>query len=178
MLVNSKKSIQKCALIGCLFFGSLALLSSKADAQKTNFSGNWTINFSKSQIGNVPFKPTNKLIIMQKENEINIQRLNDLKSTDSVNSVEILQFNGNPIEHMVSKTMKKSASLAWSKNETLLTETADFIGTQNGEDVQFRTVEVFELSSDGNSMTLKRTLQTMSDGELVKYGMIAVYDKQ
>lgn len=156
----------------CIPICSLGLVNN-ANAQTTNFTGDWKVNWEKSDFGTLPksFAAT-EFKIIQNQSSININRIIVFRDSSS-KSEEILYFDGSTTTSDF-KIKKKEASIKWSTQGKSLIETAiqKFIN-KDGKNDQYQSVETFSLSEDKKTLLYVRQV----NGDDINFTIKAEYDK-
>ncbi len=151
-------------LIGVMLFSSL-----KLTAQKTNFSGIWGINISKSDFGEFPPNVTvNQYDINQKDDTIFIKRLTLSPDGRSVISNEKISFNGKPCISVMPKG-KITSAITWSPDKQIMNINSSYSTLENPTEIAFKISQSWSLSKDGNDLVIKMVTPA--------YSFRAVYSK-
>lgn len=151
----------------------LLSMSMNVKAQKANFSGNWTFNESKSQMGEGRFRTTSKMAIAQKDSVLTIERTSKGRDGEESTLSEKYTFNGKVCENTGFMNMVKKSTLVWSADNKILTINSISVFERDGNTMEIKAVEAFSLSDDGKTLTINST-NTSSRGERKQ---VIVYDK-
>ena len=161
-------------ILSIILFGALLSFSANLFAQKANFSGNWTFNEGKSQLGEGRFRsPASKLTIVQKDSTLNMERT--VKRMDGEESTlnEKFTFDGKVCENTGFMNNVKKSTLAWSADNKTLTISSSSVFERDGNTMEIKSTEVITISDDGKTLTINTT-NTSPRGERKQ---TLVYDK-
>jgi hypothetical protein len=140
---------------------------------KANFSGEWKLNESKSDLGQMaPFAPR-KIKVEQKDDAISISKTAPSFSGEDVTVSETLTFDGKEVETKIMGNSKRKASAKWSDDGQTLTITYDILLDFNGQQTEIKGTETWVLA-DGGKTLVSQNNSTSSYGELQAKG---VYEK-
>ena len=170
---GSGKRFINISLPGLFAFVSLSLLSGGLFAQP-NFSGSWALNESKSTLGDGPRMSVSSMTVNQQEGLISIDLVRPSFDGGDVSSSEKYTLDG---KESVNKGMMESTVktiTTWSENKKELTFAKTILFEMNGEAMEFKITEVWSISDDGKTLTVKSAMTSqMGDTNLV-----LVYDKK
>jgi hypothetical protein len=156
------------ALILSLLFSALTIAQGTA-----NFSGAWSFNESKSNLGEGGFRMiSQKLTITQDDKSFSIERTYKGQDGTERKSKETYTLDGKESVNPVFNTSKKSI-VKWADDKKSLTVSSAMVFEMNGEKNEFKTVEVYKLEAD---KTLSINSQSTSSRGERKATL--VYDKQ
>jgi hypothetical protein len=142
---------------------------------QTNYSGTWSLNEGKSELGQFGARgAASKIVIDQKEGAVTITRNSTGFSGEALSSIEALTADGKEVEISVWGTGKKKSSLKWAADGQTFTVTYNILLDFNGQSVELKGTETWSLGADGKSITLQNAMTT-PQGEVATK---AVYDKQ
>lgn len=158
-----------------LTFISVFLLSTATTfAQKSNFSGTWTYNESKSKLPESGFRmAATKLTVTQDNLALNIERVSIGRDGQERIMKEIITLDGKECENVVYQDRKRKSIATWSTDGKSLSISSSMTFERNGELRDIKSGEVWTLSDDGNTLSLVST-SNWQDNE-VKATL--VYDK-
>lgn len=142
---------------------------------KTNYSGSWTLNENKSELGDFGgrFAPR-KIKVDQKDDAITIAKTAPSFNGGDATTTETLTFDGKTTETTVFGNAIKKSTAKWSDDGQTLTVTYDIAFERNGETTEINGTEAWTLSNEGKSLTL----QIASSSPQGEFSMKAVYDKE
>jgi hypothetical protein len=166
---HSFKSIL--VILSVLFF----ILSSFSNEENTNFTGKWKFNESKSELGEGRFRgAATQLTVSQNENELQIERLSVRPSGEEFRSTEKLTLDGKECTNVVFGDRERKSTATWSEDGHSLTISSVMIFEREGEKMTINTTETWNLSDDGNSLTIDYTSTSPRGERKNKF----VYDKE
>jgi hypothetical protein len=141
---------------------------------KANFSGDWKLNESKSDLGPMAQWATRAIKTDQKDNDITINRTAPGPDGGDATTAETLSFDGKETESTVFGNSKRKASAKWSDDGNTLTVNYVLNLDFGGQAFEVKGNEIWTLSSDGKTLTVQ-TNASSPQGDLTAK---AVYDKQ
>jgi hypothetical protein len=143
--------------------------------QPADFSGSWTLNEGKSDLGQFGARgAASKIVIAQQADGIKIDRTSTGFSGEEVNSTELLTNDGKEVESTVFGSSKRKASIKWNNDQSGFTVTFSINLNMNGQSFDLTGTETWSIGADGKSMTMENKINT-PNGEI---STKAVYDKQ
>jgi hypothetical protein len=157
-----------------VFIAAFFLLS-MAPKSNVDFSGEWKLNESKSEMGQyAPIVPL-KIKVEQKADAMAITKTNPgMDGGGEVTASETLGFDGKPVDTNVTPgSSKRKASAKWSDDGQTLTITYTLMMDFNGQTTEIKGTETWALSNEGKTLTTTNT-STSSFGENTYKG---VYEK-
>jgi hypothetical protein len=150
------------------FLLSLFFISVIASAQGVDFSGSWKINSSKSKLNEQFSMAPKAIIIVQKANELNIERHSEFQGQEFTSNDTLTLDGQECINPGFMDTQKKSTAV-WADDKSSL-KIANKISMGDGNDMTI--VEVYKL--DGDNLVIQSEASS-SFGDLSE---TMVYDKQ
>jgi hypothetical protein len=155
----------------------LALLwSAQVSAQSgtTNFSGTWTLNESKSKLGDGPFKMApSTLSVKQDGNNLSIDRAMTGPDGQEMKMTGKYTLDGKVCENSGMMDMKTKSTVMWSADKKSITIASSTIFNMNGDNNEMKSSEIWQLEGD-KTLKIEATNNT-PDGEM-KTSL--VYDKK
>lgn len=155
---------------------SILLLSSAqifAQDKKTDFSGSWKLNESKSQVGEGRGRMTaTKMKITQEASMLTNEKTSVRQSGEEVITIEKVTFDGKENDNSSNNRQKKSTA-SWSADSKVLTVNSTSIFERNGNKMEIKSVEIYKSSTD-DTITIEST-SLSSRGE---FKATLVYDKE
>ena len=151
------------------------LLLSMTSKMNVDFSGEWKLNESKSDMGQyAPIVPT-KIKAEQKADALAITKTSPgFDGGAEMIASETLGFDGKEVETNVGPgSSKRKASAKWSDDGQTLTITYTLMLDFNGQATEVKGTETWALSNEGKTLTTTNT-STSSFGENTYKG---VYEK-
>lgn len=139
-----------------ILLGSFFLIPLKAIAasEKVNFSGEWTFNKAKSNLGEGRFRTSLKLTILQKGNELTIERLSMNRDGQEMKSTEKYTLDGKECENTTRNRTRKSI-VTWSEDGNSITISSKMVFDRNGQTMEIKIVETWKLEDGGKSMSIE-----------------------
>jgi len=135
-----------------------------ANAQSLiNFSGSWTFNESKSNLGEGGFRMVSqKMVIAQDDKVFKLERAFTGQDGEERKMSESYTLDGKESVNPVFNTSKKSTA-TWSADKKSLTVSSVMVFDMNGESNTIKTTEVYKLP-DANTLSID-SQSTSSMGE-------------
>jgi dipeptidyl aminopeptidase/acylaminoacyl peptidase len=141
-------------------------------AAKPDFSGQWTLNESKSEVGEGRFFSAAKMSVKQEGNTLTIERTRTTRNGEERTTSETLTMDGK--ENISEGNNRKTTSVVtWSDdgNTVTIRTTREF--NRQGETFEMNTTEVWSLSDGGNTLTI----QSDSSSRMGDRSATLVYNK-
>lgn len=155
--------------IGMLFF---TVFQANAQSTKTDFSGTWTFNESKSQLGEGPGRrAATQMVITQDANSLTNERTSTRQSGESFVMKEKYTLDGSESDNS-SENRKKKSKASWSADMKDLTVTSNTVMERNGNSMEMKSTEVYKLSSDKQTLTIETTMSSQRGD----FKTVLVYD--
>ena len=140
---------------------------------KANFSGEWKLNETKSDLGQFgPYAP-HTIKVQQKADSITISKTAPGFNGEDVTLAETLPFDGKEVESTVFGTSKRKASAKWSDDGQTLTITYNLMLDFNGQTTEIKGTETWTLA-DGGKTLVSQNNSSSSFGDIQAKG---VYEK-
>jgi ABC-type transport system substrate-binding protein len=154
-------------------FVSLSLLSGSLFAQP-NFSGSWTLNESKSTLGEGPRMSATSMTINQQEGLISISLVRpSFDGGDEISSEKYtLDGKESVNQGMMGSSIKTITTWSDDKKELRFAKTILF--DMNGDTMEMKITDVWSISDDGKTLTVKSAM-TSQMGDI---NLVLVYDKK
>ena len=175
--MKSKKSFGKrfmnVSLPSVFAFVSLMLLSGSMMAQP-GFSGSWVLNESKSTLGDGPRMSATSLTVTQQENLISVDLVQPSWDGGEMKRSEKYTLDGKESVNkgMMDSSVKCITTLSDNKKEIKFDKTVSF--EMNGEKMEMKISEVWNISDDGKTLTVKSTMSS----DMGDMSTTLVYDKK
>ncbi|MFO7671039.1 MAG: hypothetical protein R6W31_15385 [Bacteroidales bacterium] len=142
-------------------------------AKKANFSGEWVLNESKSELGEGRmFSPT-KMTVQQEGNSITLERTRTGREGEERTSKEVLTLDGKESINK-SENRTSTSTAAWSKDGKSLTIQTNTVFDRQGETFEMKSTEVWTMEEDGKILTVQSDSTSPRGERSVKL----VYDKK
>jgi hypothetical protein len=160
---------------------AMMMLLSVAVWAKTDFSGAWALNESKSELGeqNGPgggrFRGFNagKMTITQTEDQMVIERTMKNRDGEDVTNKETYTLDGKECVNE-SRGGEKTTVCKWSADGKTLTMESLRVINRDGNSMEMKSVEIFSLSADGKVLSMDITSNSPRGERKVKLA----YDKK
>jgi hypothetical protein len=157
-----------------LFMGAFLLFSSATFAQKVNFSGTWTYNEDKSEVGEGRFRgAATELTIKQEGNNMSIERVSQGRDGEEFTRNEKYTLDGKVCENPAFNTTRKSTA-TWSEDGKSLTIASTMVFEREGQEREMKSTEVLSLADNGKTLSITSTSMSPR-GEMKR---TYVYDKE
>lgn len=152
------------------------LLSFAFIPARTDFSGQWKLNESKSEFGDFGARLAAKSIkVEQKDDAITIAKTSTNRQGEDVTRSETLTFDGKEVESTGGfGNSKRKSTAKWSDDGKTLVINYTLTFERNGETNEIKGTETWTVSDDGKTLSLK----TDSSSPQGEFSTTAVYDKQ
>ena len=149
-----------------------ALVSCSVSAlePKVNFSGKWSLNSDKTRIRGQRTSAQGQLHVQQGENIIVIKRISPGRHQGPVVTNEELTLDGEVKDSIISGKPTKSA-VSWSSDGKKMT--ISYLILFGQDDIR-TTIEIWELSADGKTLSINYTAKSSKGARGANY----VYDKK
>lgn len=170
MITSTSKKILSLFIVSAFLF---SFTTSKV--YQTNFSGTWTLNEGKSELGQFGGRAApSKMTVDQKGNDVTFTRIGTSPDGSQVSTSETITGDGKVSETTLANAGKKSSTLKWAADGATFTINSTINIDANGQSFTLTVVETWSLSADGKTLTLDDALTTPQGDINIK----AVYDKQ
>ena len=144
--------------VGMFFF--LFLTLSALSAKEVDFSGKWALNESSSEMGEGRSFSATKMTVMQKENNMTIERTRIGRDGQERSSSETFTLDGK--ENMVETENRTTRTVAsWSDNGTTLTVKSNIAFSRQGQTFEMTRTEVWTIEEGGKVLRIQS--ETSSD---------------
>jgi hypothetical protein len=175
---NPQKSAKKVIITTrpLILVGLFILFFVQVSAQtgSLNFSGNWTLNESKSKLGDGPFKmAASTLTVKQEANNLSIEKAMSGPDGQEMKMTAKYTMDGKECENSGMMDMKTKSTVIWSADKKSITIASVTIFNMNGDNMQMKSTEIWKLDGD-KTLKIEATNDT-PDGEM-KTSL--VYDKK
>lgn len=140
---------------------------------EVNFSGKWTLNESKSDLGEGRFFSASKMAITQEKESITIERTRTGSDGEERTSSETVTLDGK--ESITETENRKTTSTAtWSDDKTTLTIKSTIEMSRQGETMEINRTQVLTLGEDDKVLNI----QSDSSSSRGERSVTLVYDKE
>lgn len=168
MKLHSLKRLFGSAAMAALLFSFTSL------PDRANFSGNWELDASKSDLGQFADFATHTIKADQQADSITISRTAPSFSGDDYTAVETLTFDGKQSNTKLGGESTKSSSLKWADDGQSFSETYKLMLDINGQQTEIDGTEKWSLTDDGKTLVIENS-SSSSFGDI---STKAVYTKQ
>ena len=145
---------------GILLSAAVLLICSAATTivLVADFSGQWTLNEQKSELGQYGGRMApKKLKIDGQADAITYERFSTNQNGDEVIMKEKLTFDGKESESTVFGNSKKKSTAKWSDDGQALTVNSTILLDRNGETIEIKLTETWKLIDNGQALSLEST---------------------
>jgi len=126
------------------------LLSSMTVADKPNFSGDWKLDESKSELGEFGGRVARSIKVDQKDNAITIARTTPgFNGGDPVTTSITTTYDGKVTESEGFGGSKRKSTASWTDDATLVINST-IIFERDGQTNEFKSTETWTLAKDGS----------------------------
>lgn len=142
-----------------LFFGktiftllipAVILFSFTTVADRANFSGDWKLDESKSELGEFGGRVARSIKADQKDNAITIARTTPgFNGGDPVTTTVTLTYDGKVTESEGFGGSKRKSTASWSDDGSTLTVNTTTTFERDGQTSEFKSSEIWTLTKDG-----------------------------
>ena len=139
----------------------------------TNFSGEWKLNESKSELGQFPQFAPKKVTVAATDTAATVMRFSVGQDGQERSSTETLSYNGKETESTVFGTMKKKSVVKWSDDGKTMTVNGVINFERDGQSNEIKVKEDWKLSDDGKTLTIA----SASSSSFGENAMKMVFDK-
>jgi hypothetical protein len=129
---------------------TVLLFSFTTVADRVNFSGDWKLDESKSELGDFGGRVALSLKAEQKENEITITRTTPgFNGGDPVTTTVTLTYDGKVTESEGFGGAKRKSTAKWSEDGQTLTVNSTIVFERDGQTSEFKSTETWTMTKDG-----------------------------
>jgi hypothetical protein len=152
----------------------LVSFTNNKKADRANFSGNWSLNESKSEMGQFANIVPRKIKVEQKADSIAISKTSTGFDGNEFTVTETLSFDGKETKSTTPPgSSVRKASAKWSDDGQTLTITYNLMLDFNGQQTEIRGTEIWT-SGDGGKTLSTQNSSSSSFGENTYKG---IYEK-
>jgi hypothetical protein len=157
-----------------LFLTAAFLTLTSMAADRANFSGEWKLNESKSDLGQFGDRIASKTMKIDAQADfITVDVSSSSPDGEQVKRQEKLTFDGKENETTLFGSTKKKSTAKWSDDGQTMTVSSIIYLDRNGEKTEIKVTEVWKLINDGKSISL----QSNSNSTFGENAMKLTYDK-
>ena len=155
-------------ILGFLIFSTASYATEKVD-----FSGKWTLNESKSDLGEGRYFSAAKMSVTMAGNTMTIERTRSGRDGQERTSSETITLDGK--ENIDKGDNRSTTSVAtWSEDRTTLTIKSDIEFSRQGETMKMQRTEVWTLGEGGKILKI----QSDSSSARGDRSVTLVYEKE
>ena len=153
---------------------SFLLISTESFAQKNvDFSGKWTLNEDKSDLGEGRFFSASKLAITQDGKAVTLERTRAGRDGEERTTSETITLDGK--ENVTETENRKTNSVAtWSEDKSALTIKSTIEFSRQGETMEMIRTEVLTVGENGKVLLIQSDTSSSRGDRSVSL----VYDKE
>lgn len=131
----------------CLFILPAAMLVSfTIPFDRVNFSGDWKLDESKSELGEFGGRVARSMKVEQKEDVISIARTTPgFNGGEAVTTTASLTYDGKITESEGFGGSKRKSSAAWSADGSALTLNSTIVFDRDGQTMEFKSTETWTM---------------------------------
>ena len=150
-----------------------AICSSYTVADNANFSGDWTLNEQKSELGDFGARiAPKKLKVTQTADALTADKTSSFNGEER-KTTEKITLDGKESENTVFGTSKKKSTAKWDDNGQTLSVSSNTAFERNGETMAIKGTENWKLLDAGKTLSIETTSVSSRGTITVK----AVYEK-
>lgn len=167
------KSSRVFSICAALLLGVFLLVPATSFAAgDADFSGKWTLNESKSDLGEGRFGAASKMSITQEKETITLERTRAGRDGEERITSETISLDGK--ENLSETENRKTVSVAtWSADKSALTIKSTIEFNRQGEIMEIERTEILSLSEDGKVLSIQSAMVS----ERGDRSVTLVYDK-
>jgi hypothetical protein len=126
------------------------LLSFTTITDRANFSGDWKLDESKSELGEFGGRVARSLKVDQKDNAVTITRTTPgFNGGDPVTTAITLTYDGKVTESEGFNGSKRKSTVGWSDDGSTLTVNNTVTFERDGQTSEFKSTETWTVTKDG-----------------------------
>ena len=161
--------------LSALLVAPVLVLALMLAGDKTNFSGTWSLNEGKSELGQRGRFAARTIKTEQKADAISVSKTSPgFNGGEDITVSETLSFDGKESETTVFGNSKRKSTLKWAGDGQSLTINSTTLFERDGQTSEFKSTETWTLTDGGKSLSII-TVSSSSRGESTSK---AIYDKQ
>lgn len=101
-----------------------------------------------------------KMTATQDEQKLSIDRTYKGRDGEDVTSKEVFTLDGTSCENTFFQSMKRKSVATWSADGKVLTISSTTLFERDGESMEMKSSETFQLSADGNELHMEVTFNS------------------
>lgn len=130
----------------------LLLMAFNHKPDKADFTGEWKLNESKSDLGQFAAYAPRTIKVNQTADSITISKTSSSMTGEDMTLTETLSYDGKEVKSTIFGTSTRTASLKWSDDGQSLTITYTIMLDFNGQQTEIKGTEVWSLSDGGKTL--------------------------
>jgi hypothetical protein len=167
--------IRSISLASLLLILPLLTTSSMPMGKKSNFSGTWILNETKSDFGEYGrMMASDKIVIVQKGKKLTMERTATSPTGESGTYTENYTIDGKECINTISEEFKKTSTVTKTEDKKGLIINSTLDLSFEGNSMKILTIENYTLEDGGKSVVIKETASTDYGDTVVSL----VYDLQ
>lgn len=167
------KIMQSMSKRAVILSAALVLGSFSAFAANPDFTGDWQLNESKSNLGQFG-RAAKTLKIQGDVTSLAIDRVSTNRNGEEVKTTEKWTTDDKEIESTGFNNSKKKTKVKWSDDGKTLNVKSSTAFEMNGQSMEIKSEEKWSLSDDGKTLTIESTTTSTRGTNTTKL----VYDKK
>lgn len=138
------------SLTAILAFAMIVGIAATATAQRADFSGDWKLDESKSELGDFGGMAARSIKTEQKEDAVKVTKTSPgFNGGDPITTTVILTFDGKVVEFEGFGGSKRKSTAKWSEDGKTLTVSNTIHFERDGESFEFKSTENWTITTDG-----------------------------
>ncbi len=133
--------------------------------EKVDFTATWVLDESKVEQTEGPGMAAQKLVIKQEENALSVERFMSNPMMGDFTMTEKMTLDGNKTEADTDFGHRTTIA-TWSEDGQILTINSTVLMNWDGQEMEMKIKEVWNLESDGAVLKLKSVFPSMDGGEM------------
>jgi len=154
-----RNSVQVLTIVFLISF-FLIPMSCYPQSGKVDFSGEWSFNEAKSNIGEGRFMASLKLTVKQEGNNFTIERLRTGRDGQERKSTQKLTLDGKEIENDADRGGTRKSTATWSDGGKTLSIKSTMTFDRNGETMEMKSIELWKLTDGGKILSIESSSST------------------
>jgi hypothetical protein len=147
-------SATKISTLLLTFVFLFSIVSAFSQASKTDYTGKWTLNESKSKLGEGPGRrAASQMVITQDANILTNEKTSTRPTGETMTSTEKYNLDGTESDNSSTNRTKKSTA-SWTTDMKQLIIKSVTVFERDGNTMEMKSVEIYKLGSDGLSLVI------------------------
>ena len=133
-----------------LVFTMMVCSSLSVNAQRANFSGDWKLDASKSELGEFGSRAATSVKAEQKDDAITVTKTTPgFNGGDPMTTTVTLTYDGKVAESEGFGGAKRKSTAKWSDDGKTLTVSSNMVLERDGQSFEIKSTENWTLTKDG-----------------------------